>query len=463
MKEADLKKLCASDLAAFSRLIEKEYIVGKPQAKIITALEKIESGEIDRLIIQAPPRHGKSFTTSFLFPIWFLGNNPDKSVILSTYGQELSSDFGRKIKNVVDSDEKFNFVFPGIELATDSKSTRRFNTNKGGSLFAIGRGGSITGRGGDLIIIDDLIKNEAEARSPHIRKGLIEWYKQTLYTRLMKGGRIVVISTRWHEEDLIGFLLNDPDQKNEGWHVLDLPAINDKNEALWPEMFSLADLERKRRTLGSKNFASLYLNQPSPDEGSILKRNWFKYYRELPSQFDFKVYSWDMAFKGSDSSDYVVGSLYGRKGGDFYLIDRIRDRMDFPTTLSAVKSFQAKNGRANAILIEAKANGQAIIDSIRREISGVIDINPKDSKEARLAAVAPLYEAGNIYYPDPSIKSWIGDHVEEMITFPYGKNDDSVDAESQALNYMRGSSVAEWSKKFNNYSSNDSLINNMEW
>ena len=239
-------------------------------------LEMLEKNEINRLAVFMPPRHGKSMLCSEFFPAWYLGNNPNEFVIQSTYAQELADDFGRKVRNQIVSPD-FNSVFPQVGLRSDSTSAKRFHTMQGGTYSAVGAGGAITGRGAHLLIIDDPIKGREDAESEVQRKNLIEWYKSVAYTRLQPGGKIIIIQTRWHQDDLAGHILNE---SKEDWKILDLPAIDSKGNALWPEAYSKKDLEKIRSTVGERVWSALYQQQPAADEGSIIKRDWWKIYPE---------------------------------------------------------------------------------------------------------------------------------------------------------------------------------------
>jgi len=434
MNKHHLIKYAKKDLISFCYLNNPNFVCGDHHEVIANVLQRTIEEKDLRIIITSPPRHGKSHLVSENFPAWYLGNCPDRSMILTSYGQELASDFGMKVRNIF-LQEFYNKIFNDIKLSVDSKSKKRFNTNRGGSYYAVGRGGAITGRGGNCLLIDDIIKDDKEANSPLIRKQCIEWYKQTLYTRLMKGGSIVVIATRWHEDDLIGYLLNSKEQKHEKWKLVNFPAINDKGEALWDEFFPLNALRRVKNTLGTRNFEALYQQNPRPSEGSLIKRKWLKFYsKELNLQkADEIIQSWDMTFKASDKSDYVVGTVWARFKASYYLIDKVRDRLDFPDTIKAFVNLSNKYPSAIRKLVEAKANGQAIIDTLKNKISGIVAVNPDISKEARVNQVTPLYESGNVFYPSKELAPWIDEHIEEIVAFPLGKFDDSVDSEVQAL------------------------------
>ncbi len=412
-------------------VVQPEPYEPAPHHKLIArALERVERGECARLMIAMPPRHGKSRLASELFPAWYMGRNPDKNVIACTYSQEFADDIGRKVRNQL-AGEIHRKAFPKCGLREDSTSVRRFHTEAGGAYFAVGAGGPITGRGAHVLLIDDPIKGQEDADSETQRRKLKEWYASVAYTRLMPGGAVVVIQTRWHEDDLAGWLLRD--HAHEGWEVLSLPAISDDDQALWPDAYPLERLQAIKRAVGSRVWESLYQQRPSPADGGMIKRGWWQSYRLAPTDFDEVIQSWDAAFKGGPGSDYVVGQVWGRKGADCYLLDQIRDRMDFPATVQAIRTLSAKWPDAGAILVEDKANGPAIVATLKREIPGVIAVEPQGSKAARLSAVSPRIEAGNVFVPDPTIAPWVHDFLEEAAAFPTGAHDDQIDAMSQAL------------------------------
>lgn len=406
-----------------------EFKIGKHHREIAKILEKVERGEIKRLIINMPPRHSKSYTCNYMFPLWLLGKHPNKNIISVSYSQELAQDFGRKIRNQMNS-EKYQRAFPGITLAEDSKSAAKFSTNKGGDYFALGAGGSITGRGADLIIMDDLIKNHQEARSKTSRDFLREWYSSTLRTRLMPNGAIVLIMTRWSIDDIAGWLM----EKDQGeWEVISLPAIDEDNNPLWPEQFSLDDLERIRREVGTAVFNSLYQQNPAPDEGVIIKKEWLRFYDVRP-EINEVIISWDTTFKDTDSSDYCVGCVLGKSKGSekIYLLEVIRSRMDFNKARANMKLLSNKYP-GSVTLIEEAANGHALLQALMNEIPYMIGIKATDSKESRIMAIAPAIESGQILFPNPETDSVINECLNELVTFPKGKHDDFCDALSQGI------------------------------
>ena len=303
--------LAHEDLACYSIAQCPQFERAPHHELIISKLEAVESGEIKRLLIFLPPRHGKSFITSSIFPAWLLGRHPQHHVVFATYGQELSDDFGRCVRNFI-ADPVHQAIFPNCRLSEDSTSVRRFNTTAGGAYFAVGRGGAITGRGAHLLLIDDPIKDCEEANSETVRKALHEWYASVAYTRLMPGGAIIIIQNRWHEDDLAGWLLRE--HANENWDVLCLPAIAEQDEGfrkegepLWSEKFPLPELERTRTAIGGRAWASLYQQRPAAAEGVIFKRDWWQFFSPPPTvAFDQIVQSWDTAFKKGTENDFSV-------------------------------------------------------------------------------------------------------------------------------------------------------------
>jgi predicted phage terminase large subunit-like protein len=396
-----------------------------------------------RIIISMPPRHGKSWLTSLWTPVWFLSLAPESNVILSSYEADFAAQWGRQVRNLI-------IEYGGrldLHLREDSKAANRWNTPQGGGMLTAGIGGAITGRGGNLIIVDDPVKNWEQATSETYRHKTIEWFDSTLYTRAEPGGSIVILMTRWHERDLAGYLLHE----HEGdWTEIRLPAIAEEQDplgreigqALCPERFDVPALEKIKIALGSQMWNALYQQRPSAQEGNIFKRHWWKFYKALPSRFDIILQSWDMAFKDTSTSDYVVGQVWGKVGANKYLLDQIRARLDFPSTIRAVRTLSGKYPTSYTKLIEDKANGPAVIATLKNEISGLIAVEPNGGKEARANAVSPEVEAGNVYLPDPILVPWIHDYIEEFANFPNAAHDDQVDATTQALIRLKTAGAA---------------------
>lgn len=382
-------------------------------------------------------------TVTETFPSYFLGKNPEGRVIAVSYGDALAHRFGRANREKI---REFGEKLFGIQVADDNASSTNWGL-KGhrGGMISAGIGGPITGEGADLLVIDDPIKNRQEALSVRYREMVWGEWQNTLLTRLSPTGAVILTLTRWHEDDLAGRLLASEPEK---WTVIRLPAEAEKDDPLgrevgtplWPEYgFDRDWLVAKKKEVGSQVWEALYQQNPSPQEGGILSRGWWKFYSVTPSleRFDEIIQSWDMAFKDTQSSDYVVGQVWGRIGADKYLLDQVRDRMSFPVTVQAVRSLSAKWPRASAKLVEDKANGTAVISVLRREIPGLIPVEPLGSKQARAAAVSPEIEAGNVFLPSPDLGSWVHDFVEECSSFPTGTYDDQVDAMTQALQRLQ--------------------------
>jgi predicted phage terminase large subunit-like protein len=456
-RQATLSKLTSTELAEFESLLRRKAKLNSRESlvcygrgclpaleisahhKVLAAgLEAIEQGQRRRLMIFCPPRHGKSTWATQLFPAWYLGKHPDRSVITVTYGQDLADDFGRTVRNLV-SDPVHHNVFPGFRLADDSSSMRCFNTSAGGSYYAVGRGGPITGRGADLLIIDDPIKDREEAQSTHTRRVIQDWYNYVAYTRLQPGAAIVLIQTRWHQDDLAGWLLREHSAEN--WNVVSFPAIAERDEEfrtegepLWPERFPLADLNHIRQAVGTSAWASLYQQRPPADEDAIFKREWWAHYAVTP-RFSRIVQSWDTAFKTGAENDFSVCTTWGQAENGYYLLHVWRDRPEFPELKRVVVSL-AELWNPQAILVEDTASGQSIIQELRHNNNLPIKPVKVDSdKLARAQAITPLIEAGKVLLPESA--PWLSDFLDELFAFPTGSHSDIVDSLTQALNYFR--------------------------
>lgn len=424
-----------NDLLAFTARTFPRYRPAPHHHLIAERLMAVERGEIDRLIITMPPRHGKTQLASIQFPAWFLGRNPDKRVIGASYAALLAYRISRQARNLL---QLRAWPFP-VGLADDLANIQSWDIghHRGGYLAA-GVGGPITGSGAHLLIIDDPIKNQEEADSATYRDNVWDWYTSTAYTRLEEGGAIILIQTRWHHDDLAGRLLAEAKAGGDRWEVLHLPAVADDGAALWPEKYDRAALDRIKAAVGSRVFNALYQGRPSNDESALLRREWWRFYggptgRDLPGSFDHALQSWDMTFKGDVHNDFVAGQVWARRGADCYLLARDKRRLDFPGTLAAIRAMTGRYPWVATKLVEDTANGPAVIATLEREIGGLVAVRPEGGKVARVNAVAGLVEAGNVWLPHPSIAPWVEDFVEECAAFPTGAHDDDVDAMSQAL------------------------------
>lgn len=449
--------------ACFVTYMDREFLLGWVHEEIALALDRflqaVQEKRSPRLMITMPPRHGKSQLVSRLFPAYVLGRYPDTSIIATSYAADLASRMNRDVQRIID-EPRYAEVFPdtalyGKNIRTAASGSYMRNSDifeivgHKGSYRSAGVGGGITGMGGDILIIDDPIKDRAEADSPTVRQNVWDWYTSTLYTRRSPGGGIIVINTRWHTDDLSGRLL-DAEKRDEGdaWECVNFPAIAEqdephrkKGEALHPARYPLADLLQIQKAIGSRDWNALYQQHPVPDGGSTFRADWVKRWSaaSLPPKFDQLVQSWDMTFKDGARSDYVVGQLWGRKGSNFYLLDQVRRQMDFVQTLQSVRALTVRWPTAWTKLVEEKANGAAVISQLKGTVGGFVPITPKESKEARAFAVTPLFESGNVYLPPAEGHAWVErDFLPELLTFPAGAHDDQVDAMTQALTYLKG-------------------------
>lgn len=394
-----------------------------------------------RIIVSMPPRHGKSELTSHWFPGWYLNLAPSHRVILASYEADFAANWGRRVRNTLTQHRDQLQV----RIAEDSSAANRWDTTQGGGMMTAGVGGPITGKGAHLLLVDDPIKNMADAMSPTLRQKVWDWWTSTAYTRLEPDGVAVVIMTRWNEDDLVGRLLKDAREGGEPWDVLELPAIAEQpgdalerqvGDALWPDRFSVERLTEIKRSVGSVVWTSLYQQRPAPMEGGMFKRGAWRFWKVMPAKFDQVVQSWDFSVKDTEGTDYAVGQVWGRIGAEKYLLDQVRARMDIVASLAAVRTLSAKWPQATAKLVEEKANGTNVIRLLRQEVPGLIAIDPgSDSKTLRALSVMPEVEAGNIYLPDPGLPSarWVHDFIEECAAFDNGAHDDQVDAMTQVL------------------------------
>ena len=431
--------LARADFACYCRLLYPGYQLARHHLLLIDKLEAVERIEIARLMGFMPPRHGKTLTAAQLFPAWYLGRHPERGVIYASYSQEIADDSGRKVRNFL-ADPIHRAIFPDSILAADSTAQSRFHTTRGGSYFAVGRGGPITGRGGSLVIVDDALKDAEEAKSEVIRRTLKEWFSSVVYTRLAPGGAIVLIQTRWHQDDLAGWLLHE--HKDQNWRVLSLPAISEEGdafrkpgEALWPERYGLEELEAARRQLGSAAFISLYQQRPVAAEGQIFRRDWWCSYSTSP-EFKRKVLSLDSAFKTGQSNDFSCIQVWGEAQNGFYLLANWKSRVEFPELKRVLLMFY-EQWQPNHVLIEDAASGQSLIQELRVSTSLPLKpIKPDKDKVTRATAITPLLESGRVFLPQDA--PWLNDFLDELSSFPAGVHDDQVDATAKALNYMRG-------------------------
>lgn len=447
IKEIRIAKARKS-LAHFTTYTKPDYLMGWVHKEICDMLdeflEAVKEKKSPRLIITLPPRSGKSELVSRRFPAYAFGRFPDLQIIATSYSSDLSQRFNRDVQRIID-DEKYLEVFPGTTLngsrvRTDSRGSYIRTSDlfeivgHAGAYRSCGVGGGITGQGADCLLIDDPVKDRAEANSATVRQSIWDWYTSTAYTRLSPGGGVIVMATRWHLDDLIGRLIENMENgQGDTFTVINYPAIAEhdeihrrKGEALHPERYSLDQLKKIQKTVGSRDWAALYQQHPVPDGGALFKLEWFRRWTatSLPPEFDHTLMSWDMTFKDSKNSDYVVGQVWGKKGPNFYLLDQVRGQWDFVKTKEMVRVLAQKWPRVVRKLVEDKANGSAVISELKSTVAGFVPITPTESKEARASSVTPYFEAGNVFIPEDSAAPWVPHYVSELLEFPAGSHDD---------------------------------------
>ena len=406
--------------------------------KIQSFVETYTGNPYDILVLSCPPQHGKSLTVTETFPSWYVGKYPDRRCIIACYNDDFAGKFGRRNKAKID--EVGQFVFD-VRLKKSSDRDMEVADHDGG-IITRGIMAGITGNAGDLIIIDDPVKNRLEADSSTYRERLWEEWENSIMTRTQAGTKIIIIQTRWHEDDLAGRVI-----ANENFvEVVNIPVEAEENDilgrnigdALCPEIGKdnkwLQEF-KQRYADGKRAWNALYMGRPTSAEGNIFKREWWQYYDKLPEHIQLVGISVDATFKDSDTSDFVAIEVWGKLNNDYYLIDLIKRRMDFPETLKAIRYIADKYPNKHSILIEDKANGSAIISMLKHEIGGIIPITPQESKIARANAITGIVEGGNVYLP--RYADFTGEFVEEFASFPNGVHDDLVDACTQFINKFK--------------------------
>lgn len=438
------REIARRSLHEFIQYINPEYITSYFSQTVCDALDrfivKMMNGERPVIILGAPPQHGKSDIVSRYLPAYIFGKYPDLRIAGLSYGKDLASDMNRDVQRIMMSDE-YHVLFPlsclnakrvvTIEVEAKRNSETFEIVGRKGTYISQGVGGPLTGKKVDLGIIDDPIKNAKEALSPTTKQSVWNWYVSTFKTRLSKNSGEIIMATRWATDDLSGRVI----ENNKKAIVLEFPAINDDGEALVPELHPIDKLLETKAILGDYFWSAMYQQKPKPGDGQIFHEEFAQYYlpKDLPEKFDKVIHSWDMTFKDSDGTDFVVGQVWGKKDANAYLLYQIRKRMSFTETLKSVKWLAEKFPEGRRKLVEDKANGPAVIDSLKSTVSGLIPVEPDGSKVARAHACTAEWEAGNVWLPNKDIAPWIVETVEEITTFPFAGHDDTVDAMTQAL------------------------------
>ncbi len=436
------------DFLEFVKTMWPIFISGKHHAIMAKKFEDIAEGRLKRLIINMPPRHTKSEFASYLLPAWYLGRFPDRKVIQTSNTAELAVGFGRKVRNLVDG-EAYTRIFPNVALRHDSKAAGRWATNAGGDYFAIGVGGTVTGKGADLLIIDDPHSEQEAAlaaNDPSIYDKVYEWYSSGPRQRLQPGGAIVIVMTRWGKRDLTGQVLKAEGQRGgEEWEVVEFPAILPSGKPLWPEFWPLDELEALKSELPNQKWQAQYQQSPTSESSAIIKREWWRVWEEDdPPHCDFTLMAWDTAFEKSNRADYSAMTLWGifERPDDtgiyqtnIILLNAFRDRMEFPR-LKQEAIDQYKEWEPDSVIIEKKASGAPLIYELRAMGMPVQEFTPVrgNDKITRLNAVSDLFASGRVWAPGTN---WAEEVIDEVASFPSGEHDDYVDTVSLALMRFR--------------------------
>ena len=432
------------DFLQFVKMVWPDFVQGHHHKVYAEKLNRVANGELKRLIVNMPPRHTKSEFASHLFPAFFMGRNPKAKLIQTTHTGELSIRFGRKTKNLLESEE-YAKVFPGVTLAADSKAAGRWESNHGGEYFAAGVGGAITGRGADLLVIDDP-HSEQDALSPSVLEGHYEWYTSGPRQRLQPGGAIVLVMTRWSVKDLTGKLLEvqGKDENTDQWEVVEFPAvINDK--PMWGNFWDMDGLMKVKASIPVAKWNAQWMQAPTSEEGALIKREWWKVWEpEKVPELQYIIQSYDTAFSKKETADYSAITTWGiftpsdDDPPNIILLDAKRGRWSFPE-LKEMARKEYSYWEPEVVLIEAKASGLPLTHELQKAGIPVINFTPSrgNDKHSRVNSVAPLFEAGTVWVP--SDRRWAEEVIEECAAFPFGDHDDYVDSMTQALmRYRQG-------------------------
>ena len=445
--EYDRVEKCQESFIYYASHMWPGFISGKHHQIMASAVERVAKGELKRLIINMPPRHTKSEFASYLLPAWFLGRFPEKKIIQTAHTAELAVGFGRKVRNLVSS-EAFSRVFD-TKLSSDSKAAGRWNTGAGGDYFAIGVGGAVTGKGADLLIIDDPhSEQEAKQGNPAVFDNVYEWYTSGPRQRLQPGGAIIIVMTRWSKRDLTGQILKNASKEGvDNWEVIEFPAILPSGTPLWPGFWKKEELEAIKAEIPVAKWEAQYQQNPTSEEGAIIKReHWRVWESDTAPQCDYIIQSWDTAFEKSNRADYSACTTWGvfdhpdDKGNlktNIICLDAFKQRMEFPELKQ--KAFEMyKEWEPDTLIVEKKAAGAPLIYELRQTGILLEEYTPGkgSDKIARVNAISDLFASGVVWCPETR---WADELMEELAAFPNGEHDDLVDSTSQALlRFRRG-------------------------
>ena len=440
--DAKIREKSSKKFMEFVKVMWPGFIHGQHHAVMAKKFEQIANGEIKRLIINMPPRHTKSEFASYLLPAWYLGKFPSRKIIQCSNTSELAVGFGRKVRNLVDGDT-YAKVFPNVSLRHDSKAAGRWATNANGDYFAIGVGGTVTGKGADLLIIDDPHSEQEAALAsgnPEVYDKVFEWYESGPRQRLQPGGAIVIVMTRWGKRDLTGRVLQSMVERDgDEWEIISLPAIKKNEKPLWPEFWSYEELVKLRNVLPISKWSAQYQQNPTSEEGAIVKREWWQIWdQKNPPPCKFIIQSWDTAFTKNERSDYSACTTWGVFDKDenpedvhIILLDAHKERLEFPELKKRAMELY-NEWSPDAFIVEAKASGAPLIYELRSMGIPVQEFTPVrgNDKISRINAVADLFASGKIWCPPTR---WAEEVMEEMAAFPNSDHDDLVDSTTQAL------------------------------
>lgn len=430
----------------FVQEVWPDFIHGRHHEKMAAAFEEVASGACKRLIINMPPRHTKSEFASYLLPAWFLGKFPNKKVIQTSHTAELAVGFGRKVRNLVDSDV-YKKIFPKVALQADSKAAGRWNTNFGGDYFAIGVGGAVTGKGADMLIIDDPHSEQEAALaqfSPEIYDKTYEWYTSGPRQRLQPGGSIVIVMTRWSLRDLTAQVLKASVQRGgDEWKVIEFPAILPSGGPLWPEFWSFEELSALKEELPNSKWQAQYMQQPTSDNSAIIKREWWKEWpHDDPPSCDYVIQSWDTAHEKRSVNDFSACTTWGvwfneedNNSANIILLDAYKERLEFPA-LKEKAMEKYEEFEPDTLLVEKKAAGAPLIQELRWMGMSVSEYSPGKGQDkiSRLNSVADIFASGRVWAPQTR---WAEELIDEVASFPSGEHDDLVDSMTLALMRFR--------------------------
>lgn len=413
-------------------------------------LHAVKDGEIKRLVINIPPRHMKSINVTVCFPCWTWTQAPEKRFIKVSYSDSLSRKHNVLSRDIIQSPWYTENWGDIVKLKDDVNRQNEFKNTHQGMMFSTSVGGALTGEGGDIIIVDDP-QNPLMANSETERQNTIDFFKNTLQTRLNdpKNGAIIIVMQRLHEMDLTGYVLAE----NLGYEHLCLPAeaekktiitfpksgkqlIREEGDILNPQRYDKESLAGLKKSMGSLQYSGQMQQRPAPADGNIFKKAGLQHYYNQAPHCNMITQSWDMAFKDSDGSAKVAGYVMGRSGPNVYVFDLVNEKMSFTQSVKAVRDMTAKWPKARAKVVEDKANGPAVMDVLGKEVSGLVPFNPRGSKEERAISVTPYFEAGNVFFPDPNTASWVTDLQKDLLMFPKGVYKDTVDALVQGILYL---------------------------